>query len=219
MRNNVKDADIVGINHYRRYFVRMNYLQYLYSFVFDKRSYKLKKVLSADDIQQYFDRGYQCILPKKESKYPFTMKGFFERYHNPQILADARKVLQDLYPEYLVSYDSVMVANRYYLKCICIMKKELFDEYIDWEMSILSKLEAYPWCTGNRELAYLAERLMNVFVEERIVKKGIKVKELYFINTDKSIRDAGKSDMEFWSPDIIKRLVSGHRFKNKEKDR
>lgn len=113
----------------------------------------------------------------KESKYPLTMKGFFERYHNPQILVDARRVLQDLYPEYLDSYDSAMAENRYYLKCICIMKKELFDEYIDWEMSILSKLEAYPWCTGNRELAYLAERLMNVFVEERIVKKGIKVKE------------------------------------------
>lgn len=208
IRHNVKDADVFGINHYRRYFVKMNYLQYLFSFVFNMKNYKSKRILSEKDICELFSDGTECILPKKESKFPENMKGLFNKYHSFEILKDARNVIGELYPEYLEHFDKVFESNSYYLKCICIMRKELFFEYADWMLGIMAKLENCEWCTGNRELAFLGERLLNVFISKNVIEAGRKYKELYFVNLERSIKDIGKIDLEFWSPSWMKKFVT-----------
>ena len=208
IRHNVRDADVIGINHYRRYFVRMNYFQYLFSFIFNMKNYKMRKVLSEKDIEEIFSDGTECILPKRESKYPDNMKGLFTKYHSSKIIDDARNVIMYTCPDYIETFDKVFQSNSYYLKCICIMKKELFFEYADWMFSILSKLENCEWCTGNRELAFLGEHLLNIFINKNVVDAGRKYKEMYFVNTDRSIKDFGKIDLEFWAPGWLKKFVS-----------
>ncbi len=186
------EADVVGINHYRRYFIRGGWLSYLYCICTPFRSGIMQFVLRRSDIEGIFSHGYDCILPRKNRSAHGNVKEKFERYHNPELLEIISKIIKDVYPEYLTTYEKVMKSCSSWQKCICIMTRGLFLEYSEWLFAILGEIENSGIDIRERELAMVGERLINVFVEKKMSERLIRVKEMFWINTEYPIYKVGK---------------------------
>ncbi|GAA3632640.1 DUF4422 domain-containing protein [Lactobacillus hamsteri] len=169
---NYKD-NIVGIDHYRRYFIK-------------EINRKQKKLLNENDILKYLKK-YDILVPEK---YYFTNnKTVGQQFcysHDPLVWNSVREIIKNNYPEYLKDFDKINYQNYEYLFNMLICRKELFDEYCEWLFSILYLLE--PTVDLNkynsynkRMFGFVAERLFNVWINH----KKIKVKELPVVFTDK----------------------------------
>ena len=119
---NVTDMDIVGCCHYRRYLIDDD-----------------ENILSKEQIIGYL-KDYDCITSKcLDLNYTYYY-GFSEN-HKPYYLDETRKVIQDIYPDYLADYDRLVNDKHTYFGNILICKKPLFDEYAKWLFDILFTLE------------------------------------------------------------------------------
>lgn len=169
---NYKD-DVVGIDHYRRYFIKEN-------------NTKRKELLSEDDIKKYLKK-YDILVPEK---YFFlnnkTVGQQFCYSHDPLVWNSIREILKNKYPEYLYNFDKINYQNYEYLFNMLICRKELFDEYCEWLFSVLFLLEPTVDLSryndyNKRMFGFVAERLFNIWIKHR----KIKVKELPVVFTDK----------------------------------
>ena len=119
---NVTDMDIVGCCHYRRYLIDDN-----------------ENILSKKQIIDYL-KEYDCITSKcLDLNYTYYY-GFSEN-HKPYYLDETRKVIRDIYPEYLSDYDDLVNDKHTYFGNILICEKRLFDSYAKWLFDILFTLE------------------------------------------------------------------------------
>lgn len=119
---NVTDMDIVGCCHYRRYLIDDD-----------------ENILSKEQIIGYL-KDYDCITSKcLDLNYTYYY-GFSEN-HKPYYLDETRKVIQDIYPDYLADYDRLVNDKHTYFGNILICEKPLFDEYAKWLFDILFTLE------------------------------------------------------------------------------
>lgn len=120
---NVTDADIVGTCHYRRYLVNSS-----------------DNILSKSEILSIL-KDYD-VITSKCLKLNFTYYYGFGENHKPYYLDETRKVIRDIYPEYLPDYDRLVNDKHTYFGNIMICKKQLFDEYAAWLFDILFELES-----------------------------------------------------------------------------
>ncbi len=120
---NVKDVDIVGTCHYRRYLVN-----------------EQDALLSADEIRSML-RGADVITCKCLTLNYSYYYGF-SKNHKPYYIDNTREVIADIYPDYLDDYDRLVNDKHTYFGNIMIMKKPLFDKYAKWLFDILFELEA-----------------------------------------------------------------------------
>ncbi len=171
-----KKEDIVGLTHYRRY---------LYNNIF---SIKENNLLSCKKIEKILNR-YDMILPKS-----LKMKNTIEeQYVHSHIVNDLRKckpIIHEIYPEYEDDFEKVLKRKKMYAYNMFITKREYFEEYMEWLFNILSRLEKQIDISGyseynQRVYGFLAERLLNVWVE----KNKLKIKECVVYNTQLSIRE------------------------------
>ncbi|MBW9142364.1 DUF4422 domain-containing protein [Lactobacillus crispatus] len=169
---NYKD-DVIGIDHYRRYFIKEN-------------NGKRKELINEDDVKKYLKK-YDILVPKK---YSFlnnkTVGQQFCYSHDPLVWSSIREIIKGKYPEYLNDFDEINYQNYEYLFNMLICRKELFDKYCEWLFSILFLLE--PTVDLNRYndynkrmFGFAAERLFNIWIKH----KKVKIKELPVAFTDK----------------------------------
>ena len=170
--------DIVGLCHYRRYFV--------------KKTGKIKNLFlgkSGDFLQK---EDIERILSKKDlivHNKTYFMQGCRQQYLDtqkyPEDIKVLRKVLKKYYPEYVDAYDKVMKGRKCHLLNMVIGKKEVVDNYCEWLFDVLFKVEKYLRASGEtsfeRRMGMLGERMLDIW----IVKNNIKVKEVYSINTER----------------------------------
>lgn len=193
------DADIIGLNHYRRYFIRGGWINYFRCLI-NPAARIDKYILNYNNISDIFSRGYDCIMPKKQWRVNRTLKEEFVS-SNPVVLLDAtEKILYDKYPAYYPVFEDVMNSRENYQKCICIMKRENFNEYAKWIFDIFDCLNSKGYDGCNREFAFLGERLINVWIEYQKKTGKIKVKENYFINVEFPINGIIKNHTEIIIP-------------------
>lgn len=164
-------CDIVGICHYRRYFVvDEDYI---------KKDY-IEKCLET----------YDLILPHScASKH----KSLYDHYTNTHYKCDidlTREVIEDLSPDYLQAFDLCMDCNLESIGNMMICKKEIFDSYCEWLFKILFAVEercdisSYSQFQA-RIFGYLSERLLRVWVLRHAYK--VKEVEVRLIERDKSL--------------------------------
>ncbi|MCT3514514.1 DUF4422 domain-containing protein [Lactobacillus delbrueckii subsp. lactis] len=163
--------DIVGIDHYRRYFVK-------------KRRKLCQKYLTSRAIKKSLNK-YDIILPEREEgiyKYQ-KAKDFFIVNHGKETWDKTREIIQRLYPKYIKDFDWFSSQTTGYCYNMMICDKKLFDDYCSWVFSILAELEANTDLSkydeyNKRMYGFVSERLINVWVHN----KGLKVKEypVYF---------------------------------------
>lgn len=153
------DADIIGVNHYRRYFYN-NELRCRENRLDAKT---IERILKLDDIIVY--RG---IVPRGETVEEEMRQDLpddvFDYGYN--VITDNIKKYQ---PDYLNDFYAVMQSNNC---CYCnmfVMKKELLNEYCGWLFSFLipaaeqadvSKYNSHD----KRIIGFFAERMLSVWL-------------------------------------------------------
>lgn len=186
-------ADIIGENHYRRYFLKCEtYRDYRQTLKEDSLETIYNSIIDKEYIEEAFSQGYNCILPKKCYHPGYTMYDIYRgaREDATFIFDSIRRVIGKLCPDYLDDFDEMLGLRRSYFKCINVMDRMRFNAFCSWIFEIYSALEDTGFCFKDREFAFIGEWLMNVWVLHNTKSGYLKVKELYFINTDSGSRYA-----------------------------
>ncbi len=171
------NADYIGLSHYRRHFAMNNRMDKWQS-VAD--SEYIEKLLKENDI----------ILPKKRNYYIETTYQQYIHAHNKQDLDKTEEILKEFYPQYLPAYERVMEDTKGHRFNMMVMKKDIFDSYCKWLFNILFKLEERLDISGysdndKRVFGFVAERLLDVWIETQQKETNLKYTELSVVNMEK----------------------------------
>lgn len=156
---NVRDADIVGICHYRRYFLN-----------------EQRNLLS--------QREYECILKdydiitSNEMKSDKNCRDNYSEAHNRKDLDLTEEIIKEKYPDYADALETVLSGNSSYYGNLMVTSKNLFDSYAQWLFSIFFELEKQIDVSSydlyhQRVFGFLSEQLLKVW----ILKHNLKVFE------------------------------------------
>lgn len=163
----------IGFCHYRRFL----------DFNLHESEFLPFKPIFLKDFQKYFGEYNEKNILKQISDYDIVIPEalplktvVFEQYvkwHPQEDMVLALNIIRDDYPEYVESALKVMGDNSMYTCLNFVMKKELVEEYLTWELDILTKLESktdwsqYTDYRNVRTPAFIAERLFNVWLENK----------------------------------------------------
>lgn len=168
------DADIKGLCHYRRFFYK------------SITSINPKYILEKKDIIDSLN-NFDIILPYPylygnltvRKGYSLSGKGLDED------LQLAKDTILKMYPDYIDSFNEVMLNNHASLCNALIASKEIYDAYASWLFSVIFEMESNMNLDQRkgqqmRAMGFLAERLLDVWVK----KNGLKVKYYTLNMTD-----------------------------------
>lgn len=164
------DSDIVGLCHYRRFFI----------------SKKNKKILREKEISELL-MNYDIILPEKW-KSMNTVYNIYKKNHNIDDLEKCKQIIEKYYPNYINSFNKIIYGREIHPLNMFICSKKLISEYCDWLFDILKKLETMVNLSDRdayqkRLYGFLSERLLNVWVDY----KQLNVFEMPFLNTEEKV--------------------------------
>lgn len=195
------DCDIIGICHYRRYFVRDN------------------AVLTQEQIESTL-ADFDVIVSKSAGTPYKNLREHYNDKHVEKDLEVCRSVLNEMCPDYLSAFDLCMNCNLFTLGNMIITRKEIFDRYCEWLFPILSEVEKRTDISGYdtfqaRIYGYLSERLLRVW----LLRQPLRVKEEEARLTDEKELDekAGTSGivqhyLEILLKDLITLYKTGNYF-------
>lgn len=151
------NADIIGLNHYRRYFVSKRSLKKSFKYILNER--QINELLLNADI----------VLPVKRNYYIETIESHYSHSHDPKELDAVKTVFAGLSRNYQRALESVLISRSAHMFNMFIMKKADFDQYCTWLFGTLRAIEKeldFDELTGNeqRALGFIAEILMDVWV-------------------------------------------------------
>lgn len=141
---NLKDVDVVGLCHYRRYF---------------------ETELTKDNVSPIFSH-FDVILPKPIYRSTQLINKMKTTLCEEDVII-CLKVIKKLYPE----YECTVLEHLYGYNDIpfnmFVMKFDLFKAFADWQFSILSECEKYikypPYTNRRRIMGFLGEYLLPIF--------------------------------------------------------
>ena len=167
-------ADIIGLVHYRRYFVKSFFTT------------NIEKAITEEDVNNYLKK-YNIILPKPYYTYKKTVEEQYAIDHNIEDYKKLREIIKQNTPDYLEAFDIVSNRRYFYNFNMFIMSKKLFDEYAEWVFFVLGELEKQTdiesYSDYNKRIyGFLSERLFNVWIEKH---KELKIKTLYANNVER----------------------------------
>lgn len=156
---NYKDTDIIGICHYRRYFL-------------DEQ----RKMMTAAQYEEALENV--DIMVSNAMQADGSYKDYYGDAHNIEDLLAAGEVIRELYPEDYPTFCQVIDSSKYYYGNLCVMRKPLFDSYCEWLFTIFFELEKRVDVSGyddyhKRLFGFLSEELLLVYIRAR----GLRVKE------------------------------------------
>ncbi len=171
---NLKDVDIVGLNHYRRYF---DFQKKWPQFSSDKRFIQTETFLKQDyifpDLEKLLQE-YDVILPvARHWRVSNT-----QQYGDYQIAKDwemLRQIIKERSPQYMPAFEETMDhSNKAVSYNMFITHWKHFDAYSEWLFDILFEMERrVPPIDDpiqSRIYGYMSERLINVFCRKREIR-------------------------------------------------
>ncbi len=168
---NIKNTDIVGLCHHRRYFFSQVLSLNTNNILTEKKIIKLMK-------------KYDVILP---TRYYFNkkVKDNYAEVHHINDLLECGKIIKQIYPDYIDAFNKVLKRRWLYCFNMLIMKKKDFDNYCQWLFDILFELEKRVDISSydnynKRIYGFISERLLNVYMK----KNKPRIKELPVYNID-----------------------------------
>lgn len=166
---NLKNVDIVGLNHYRRYFD------------FQKKWPKYSADKQFIPIDVFFNKPYtfpnlEEILQKHDIILPIARHWRvsntqqYGEYHVAKDWEMLREIIQERSPQYIPDFEKTMdCSNKSVGYNMFITNWKHFDAYSEWLFDILFEVERrVPPIEDpiqSRIYGYMSERLMNVFCE------------------------------------------------------
>lgn len=174
------DADYIGLAHYRR------------NFISKKGKDKFSCVATKEFIDKKLDEA-DVILPKRRHLYIETIYSHYKHTMHVEPLDETRKIIEEKCPEYLEFFDKKMKSRSGHMFNMCVMKKEILDEYCEWLFDILFELEKridpkqYS-AFHARYLGRISERLLDVWIMKNNIKyTEVKVADMQGTNWKKKI--------------------------------
>ena len=158
---NLKGIDKIGLAHYRRYLDFSNNSSVLLN------AKPRSEVNSPNtDFNKLLDK-YDIVL----SNYDYHAASNKIHYCYNHILEDyqiLRESLIELFPEYLPSFDHIMIrTNKASVGNMFFTKWSVFDAYSEWLFSLLFEVEKRvklsPYDYQRRVFGFMAERLIDVY--------------------------------------------------------
>lgn len=191
-------SPVVGICHYRRLYsikeepfaYRIKRLLYFPIGLWKKRygliytsntAFWKQHIISMAEAESFLSIGYDAIMPLQR-KLRYSVEKHFERYHRAEDLRLAEQIINDLHPEFLATFQTMLKGNRIYANNMFVLRKADFDKLCEWLFSILFEFENrinLEQFTGYQEriLGFISERLITTWV----IHNKLKVKELPLI--------------------------------------
>ena len=166
---NLKDVDIVGLNHYRRYF---NFQKKWLIFSADKRFISTDEFLK----RPYIFPNLKDLLQKNDIILPVARHwrvSNTQQYGDYHIAKDwemLRRIIKEHSPEYMPAFEKTMDhSNKSVGYNMFITNWKYFNAYSEWLFDILFEVERrVPPIDDpiqSRIYGYMSERLINVFCE------------------------------------------------------
>lgn len=151
MWKNDNQSDVMGLCHYRRYFLDV--------------SGELLGAKEINDILSVCDVITSKRLVGKEQN---VRESYIEKHHE-QDLTLTRSAIQKLCPEYLKDYDTVLEGNETYFGNLMIAKCHVVKAYAAWLFGILFEVEKHIDISeyddyDKRIYGFIAERLLMVWI-------------------------------------------------------
>ncbi len=156
---NYSDVDIIGICHYRRYFFNTN-----------------GKLMTGEQYET--ELADADIMVSNPVFAPKPYLEYFGEAHNREDMLLAGEVIRRLYPDDYPAFEKVMQGTKYYFGNLCVMRKQLFNNYCNWLFSIFFEMEQYIDVSSyddyhKRLFGFISEGLLLVY----ITANSLKVKE------------------------------------------
>lgn len=178
---NLKGFEMIGLNHYRRYFdFRPHFLmkdKYIINESF------INKITPSENIINNLLSEYDIILPTP-IVLPYPVGIDYCIYHILDDLRELSSVIRLKYPLYTKSYYDILNGNKLSPYNMFITHKDIFCNYCDWLFSILSEVEKSviisPYPQQARIFGYMGERLLNVYAKHNKLK--IKYLPIYYVD-------------------------------------
>lgn len=126
------DADYIGLVHYRRHFSNKKHLK--------TEEEKLANVLSGEEIDKLLDKS-DIVLPKKRKYYIENLYDHYKHTMYVEPLDIAGEIIAEKYPEYYDEFKKLHKRTSAHMFNMCIMKREMVEDYCDWLFDILFELE------------------------------------------------------------------------------
>lgn len=119
---NVKDADYVGVCHYRRYLIN-----------------EKGKVFTKGELEQLLQKVDVITTKRVKLRYPYY-EGYCATHHIENLDATG-DVIREMYPEYYPYFDRLVHGEETYFGNIMICQKNIYDAYAEWLFSIFAEVE------------------------------------------------------------------------------
>lgn len=166
---NLKNVDIVGLNHYRRYF---DFKQKWPQFSADKHFISTKEFLQEQyqfpDLDKLLQK-YDIILPVARHWRVSNTQQYGE-YHIAKDWEMLRQIIKERSPQYIPAFEKTMDhSNKSVGYNMFITHWKHFEAYSEWLFDILFEVERrVPPIDDpiqSRIYGYMSERLINVFCD------------------------------------------------------
>jgi hypothetical protein len=170
------NEDIVGLNHYRRFFEIGN----------------SNEILSEIELRLLLEE-YDIIVGKSVVTYPMTNSRYIESSIDNIAFNKAkqliRKAIMKWQPEYLECFTQVMDGYAFFPCNMFITRKEIFDRYCEWLFSIIIPAaeefdETLYDDYSKRAIGFFAERLLTVW----LYRKKYSIGELPILLKDSTMK-------------------------------
>ena len=170
---NLKGVDIIGLNHYRRYF---DFQKKWPQFSADKRFVATEEFLKQDyqfpDIDNILQK-FDIILPVARHWRVSNTQQYGD-YHIAKDWEMLRQIIKERSPQYMPAFEKTMDhSNKAVGYNMFITKRKHFEAYSEWLFDILFEVERrVPPIDDpiqSRIYGYMSERLINVFCEKHLL--------------------------------------------------
>lgn len=153
---NCHDVDVIGICHYRRYFMTPE-----------------KKLMNAHDYEEVMQRADIMVSNAMDAEKPY--KEYYGEAHNVEDLLAAGEVIRELYPDDFQAFCDVIGNRKFYYGNLCVTTKRIFDEYCEWLFTIFFELQKRVDVSSydayhQRLFGFLSEELLLVYITARNLK-------------------------------------------------
>ena len=133
---NMKDAEFVGLCHYRRYF---------------------GLDITQENICQLME-GYDVMMVES-NYYVDSVFSYFAKFVGAENMVILAEVMKRMCPGYYNTMVKLCDGVKFHPFNMLVCRKPLYDQYCEWMFSVLQECEQYikpsPYTNGRRALAYL----------------------------------------------------------------
>lgn len=167
---NLKDCDIIGLCHYRRYFDFHNQSNKFTSYIIYRSEQFPQLNLSVPDriIEKVSNKS---VIIAKRTIYPYNLFCDYCVQHNSEDLRTLESVIVEFGDKkYIEAFRHVMYKRNYLNHYnMFLMRFDMFSQYCEWLFKVLETVEkrtditSYNFVQG-RIYGYMAERLFNIWL-------------------------------------------------------